>query len=81
MRINSVYATKALIDSSCDCYIVVSEDLITRLSLPLVEECPRPLRGYSEEIKYGKSSGVVVLIVKIYNFEEEVFTYIVLGLS
>ena len=81
VRINSVHATKALIDSGCDCYAVVSEDLVTRLSLLLVEECSRPLRGYSEEMKQGKSSGVAVLTVEICGFEEEVFAYVVPGLS
>lgn len=81
VRINKGHVVKALADIGCDLYALVSESLVERLRLPLVDRRAFRLRAFSEDTTEVTASGVAVFTMEVSGHEEKVYAYVVPGLD
>ena len=81
VKINQGPPIEALTDSGCDCYVLISESLVRRLRLPLVERRAIPLRAFSESAGETDATRVAVFTIEISGYEERLYAYVVPGLE
>lgn len=81
LRINNYLSSKALLDSGCDYYAVINEDLVHQLQLPIVDRKQRTVRTCSDEAGTVRTRGVAGLTIEIGGHEERIVAHVIRNLG
>ena len=77
--INSITSTRALCDSGCQCFAIVSEQFVKEKRLDALSIQPRPLEQVTTTKNRPMIRQIAVFIANIDRMEEKIVTYIIPG--